>query len=491
MTDATKNVAEVIAAARRAQADWAALAPRVRVKPIGGLRHELAADPSGWASLIQTPQDRTTAESLASEVLPLADACRWLERHAARTLRPRVAWRFFQSLALRVERKPAGVVLVIGASNYPLFLLAVPAIQALAAGNAVLLKPPPGGEAIAQRLANVLVGGGDSRLCVALDSSTESAQAAIAAGVDHITATGSSATGRAVARAAAETLTPCTLECSGSDAVIVLPGANLRRVVDCVAWGLTFNAGATCIGPRRLIAVGDADEVRQRLADRLANAPPRRVPKQAAEALRRVLGDELAAGAMASCPHGFDRVALDAACDAALIPPILLTSALASPLVAQSDLFAPVLSLDVAKDAEQAIELANASSYALGASVFGPAGEAEEVARRLRAGCVTVNDLIAPTADPRVPFGGAGESGYGVTRGAEGLLAMTRPQAVVRRRGGWLPHLDEPTPALDDLVTGLIQSQHAASWSGRFAGLKKIISAATRRRTESSPTREP
>jgi len=93
-----------------------------------------------------------------------------------------------------------------------------------------------------------------------------------------------------------------------------------------------------------------------------------------------------------------------------------------------------VASLVTVPDMDAAVRAANSCRFALGASVFGPPAVARSVGRRLRAGCVVVNDLIVPTADPRLPFGGAGASGFGATRGAEGLLEMTRAQAVVSRR---------------------------------------------------------
>lgn len=471
-------VEAVVAAARAAQGAWAERPIAERLRPIAALRRSIAADPFGWAEAIVTPYDRTRAESLAAECLPLADACGWLEGRAAKALEPRRSGGWWKGVSLRVERKPLGVVLVIGAGNYPLFLLAVPAIQALAAGNAVLLKPSPAAGGLAAKLRDTLVAGGlDPRLAVVLDDTAEAAQQAIAAGVDHIVATGSSATGRAVARAAAERLTPCTLECSGSDAVVVLPGADLERVASCVSWGLTLNGGATCIGPRRLIAVADGS-VGERVVDRLDGSRTWSVPAAVAEGVRRVVGAEIDSGARVVSPEGLDRAALDAACDARRLPAIVLASGQPPSGLAQNDLFAPVLSLEIARDEDEAVRLANASPFALGASVFGPGESAVRVAKRLRAGCVTVNDVIAPTADPDVPFGGAGESGYGVTRGAEGLLAMTRPQAIVTRRGRWLPHLDKPTPELDEIAAGLIQSRHAAGVAARFSGIKRLLAAA-------------
>ncbi|MEM6654863.1 MAG: aldehyde dehydrogenase family protein, partial [Planctomycetota bacterium] len=96
---------------------------------------------------------------------------------------------------------------------------------------------------------------------------------------------------------------------------------------------------------------------------------------------------------------------------------------------------------------------------------------------RVEAGCVTVNDLVAPTADPRAPFSGWNSSGFGVTRGAEGLLEMTRLKAVVSQTAGWLPHLDPPRPGLDRLVIGLLRMSHGRSLGERWRGLRDVIAA--------------
>ena len=113
--------------------------------------------------------------------------------------------------------------------------------------------------------------------------------------------------------------------------------------------------------------------------------------------------------------------------------------------------------LQVVADSDAAVVAANASPYALGAAVFGPREAAQAVARKLRAGCVVVGDVIVPTADPRLPFGGAGESGFGTTRGAEGLLAMTRPQAIVSRDRPEWRHLAPLPAAAGPLVASLLR----------------------------------
>jgi delta 1-pyrroline-5-carboxylate dehydrogenase len=117
--------------------------------------------------------------------------------------------------------------------------------------------------------------------------------------------------------------------------------------------------------------------------------------------------------------------------------------------------------------------------YALGAVVFGREKTARELAAKVRAGVVLINDVIVPTADPRLPFGGLGRSGYGVTRGAEGLLEMTAMKALSVRRGHWRPHYEPPHPAHADLFRAYIQAVHSASWRQRVAaigaGLRTLI----------------
>jgi acyl-CoA reductase-like NAD-dependent aldehyde dehydrogenase len=346
-------------AARAAQPGWQATPVAERLAILRRARHALARECRAFAARAVRP-GMDEAQVLLAEVMPLLAAIRFLEREAPRLLAPRrpagrrPAWLWGTRLV--VHRVPHGLVLVIGPGNYPLLLAGVHALQALAAGNAVALKPAPGWAGPMLALRAALVGAGlPEALLAVLPDGEAAGREAVEAGPDHVVLTGAEATGRAVAGVLGPLLIPAILELSGDDAVIVLPGADLAKLEQALGFALAFNGGNTCIAPRRLISVGTLDR--------------------------------------------------------------------ALPLAAQ-----------VVPDVAAGIALANASPFALGAAIWGEMGEAQEVARRLRAGCVVINDLILPTADPRLPFGGAGSSGYGVTRGAEGLLALTRPQAVVARR---------------------------------------------------------
>jgi len=134
-----------------------------------------------------------------------------------------------------------------------------------------------------------------------------------------------------------------------------------------------------------------------------------------------------------------------------------------------------VISLMEVSDVDQAVAMINECPYRLAASVFGPVADARRLAGRLDVGTVTINDLIAPTADPRLPFGGRGRSGFGVTRGREGLLAMTTAKVVAVRRGRFLPHLQSRTAADEAILHGLLHWSYAGDWSKRLAGLRRLV----------------
>jgi acyl-CoA reductase-like NAD-dependent aldehyde dehydrogenase len=221
--------------------------------------------------------------------------------------------------------------------------------------------------------------------------------------------------------------TPSVMELSGRDPAIVLPGANPDAVARAIAYGLSLNGGETCIAPRRVLAVGGmARAVAGMLPAALAAMPERPVSDALAPRLRAAIDLARALGGTV--------IGNAAGLAAGRTRPLVLQERRPGDLSEIAGVFGPVATLAEVADEAAAIAAANAGAHALGASVFGSPAAARRRAEALLAGCVTINDLIAPTADPRLPFGGAGASGHGTTRGAEGLLEMTRPQAIIGRR---------------------------------------------------------
>jgi aldehyde dehydrogenase (NAD+) len=377
-----------------------------------------------------------------------------------------------------VERVPLGRVLILGAWNYPLLLPGVQMAQALAAGNEVCLKPAAGTEAVsAELVAAFYAAGVPEHAITLLNSSTEAAIEAQASGVDLVVLTGSAETGRKVLHQSAENLTPSIMELSGADAAIVLPQADLDRVVDAVTFGLLFNSGATCIGPRRLVVTSDPSTaaLAGRVKDRLQESDRVTVHSAARASVADWIDDALRAGAKDSLGR-YDSAELRTT---GRMHAMVLENVPEGHAVLQSDVFAPFLSILPVERPEQAVELVNECPYRLAASVFGPTSIAHSIANQLNVGVVTINDMVAPTADPRLPFGGRGQSGFGVTRGPEGLLAMTTPRVIATRRGRVAMHLSPRNDADAELLSGVLQCSHGTGWSRRIAALRRVTTAAS------------
>jgi acyl-CoA reductase-like NAD-dependent aldehyde dehydrogenase len=454
-------MASARALARRKSEEWASAPIRARLAPMGRLRRLIGARAAGLAESLG-PR-RPLADTLAAEVLPLAEAARFLHRRAERILAPRrlgLAGRplWLAGVAAEIRRDPMGAVLVLAPSNYPLFLPGAQILQALAAGNAVCVKPAPGCAAPMRALAALLAEAGlPEGVLQVLDDSAAAGIAASHAGFDHIVLTGSAETGRRVLEAAAGTLTQTTVELSGNDAVFVLPGADLDLVAACLAYGMRLNDGATCIAPRRVfIPRALAAGLESRIVAALAALPPPAIPPAIAARLATLAAEAEAMGARR------------------LPGPIMaLADARPEMRLLQQDVFAPWMALVAVADTAEALSAAAACPYALGAAIFGPEAAARALAPRVPAGSVCVNDLIVPTADPRLPFGGRGMSGFGVTRGAEGLLGMTRMRAISVRRGSLRPHLDPAQSADAGRMAGLVAVLHGG-WPAKLRGMRAL-----------------
>ena len=431
---------------RLAGAGWAARPVGERLAVVRRARVLMARGAAALAGTVGRP----VADTLVAEVLPLLEAARFLEREAEGLLRTRAVGgrRPLWLLGVRawVGRRPLGAVLVLGPGNYPLFLPGAQALQALVAGNAVAWKPAPGGVAAAVAVAGALREAGLPEGVLRVLGEGDG-PAAVGAGFDHIVLTGSAETGAAVLAAAAPLLTPCTMELSGCDAVFVLPGADLGLVARCLAYGLRLNGGGTCIAPRRVFVGREVvGELEGRLAALVRGLPDAEVPGGVAARLERLVGDAVRGGARVVGEGGVGR-------------PVVLADAGAGMELLRADVFAPWVALVPVGDMGEAVRLDAGCPYALGASVFGPGAEARAFAGGLRQGSVCINDVIVPTADPRLAFGGSGRSGFGRTRGAEGLLGMTRTVSVSERRGWFRPHLSAP----------------GARDAGRFAGMVRWL----------------
>lgn len=486
-----------------AQYRWAEIAVKDRLKVLKKLRLSIAAEPIVLARCIDR---ESVAESLSAEILPLLDACRFLEINAASILKEkpvsssgRPMWLWGNSVFLRPE--PLGVVLIIGPSNYPLMLPGIQVLQAIAAGNGVLVKPAVGGLQCVQKFAAMAIAAGvPDGLIGVLPESPEAAALAIRRGVGKVFLTGSAGTGVSVSRELAASATPSVMELSGCDAVFVLEDADLRLVADCLHFGLTMNSSRTCMAPRRVFASDrQADEIIGLLKEKIEAGYS--FGKLGENKKSDTFCSGLAQGSAADTFRGSLALSLPerdawrhihaAVAEGAKIVfgemgnnnaaelsrGVILDGVTAEMTIAQSDIFAPVLSVIRVQSQLAALQMNEKCPYALSATVFGSNESCRRFARRISAGCVVINDMIVPTADPRVPFGGRGKSGHGKTRGKEGLLEMTSTKAIVASRPWFKPHLGQPTSADADVLHQLIRLEHSPNPMQSISASWRLIRA--------------
>ncbi|MCY2975631.1 MAG: aldehyde dehydrogenase family protein [Planctomycetota bacterium] len=470
---------------RAAQQTWVkSRSLKQRCEVARNFARELSANLHALHDALTAPQRSGFRETVSAELMPLADAAKWLSRSAIKILSDRKVTGpgrplFQRGIRSTVCREPLGVVLVIGTWNYPIFLVGVQILQAIVAGNAVLVKPAKGCERVTRLMVELLIRSGmPEDLCLVLGEEPEYATLAISQGVDLIVLTGSSATGRRVLRQAAETLTPSIMELSGCDAVIVLESANLKRVIDGLLFGLRLNGSATCMAPRRVyIPESMKDSFHESLSARLSEVPDTVVDSVTIERVNSLVSGHHYRILAENGKNNFSPESQDAVAKLLAGRPLVFFDVASDFPLSESDLFAPVLLSSGYRNLEEAISACNLCKYGLTATVFGNETLAKQVASQLSVGTVMVNDLIAPTVDPRLPFGGVRESGFGVTRGVEGLLQMTRPKVIAVNRAEWLPHLDPPQDRDAALLEGILQWCHAGSFRKAFGGLIQAFKA--------------
>jgi acyl-CoA reductase-like NAD-dependent aldehyde dehydrogenase len=478
------NFTSELASARVAQQSWSRLSVRERLRPIRRLRALLVERTDDLFAAVNADIGRPLVEVVGSELLPTAAGLKFLEQRAARLLAPqRIGWSLRPTWLMgcrdAVYRRPWGVVGIIGTWNYPIYLNAVQAAQAFVAGNAVLWKPSENAPRTADLTHALFLEAGFPRdLFHKLPATREAGPQLADAEVDHIVFTGSDAVGRKLAARLGQRLVPSTLELSGCDAMFVLADANVELAARAAWFGLTLNRGQTCIAVRRIFVqrakyAAFADELRK-LA---ANAGPMElVTEGQLEGAKRLIDDSLKRGATATSPP---------TAVGGLVPTFLLDTP-PDAAICREACFAPVAAVIPFDAIDNAVSLSNQSPFALAASIFTADTQgAQALAARIPAGHVSINDVLAPTAHPATPFGGRGASGWGVTQGAEGLLAMTVPQAVTVRKGTFRPHFDEaakPDPATLELLRGLLRWTHARGLREKFRGLREMVRGIRRKK---------
>ena len=433
--------AEVHAAverARAAQPAWADLGVGRRLAVLREFQRRLHERKTEVARLITQEAGKPYVEALLTEVTVVLDAARFVIENAHGFLRDEPVPH--GNLAMKAKRgmlvrEPYGVIAIISPWNYPFSTPATETLAALAVGNAVVLKPSELTPLVGLELASLLHAAGvpeEVFQVVVGDGATGAA--VLDANVDKVIFTGSVATGKRIAQAAAERLLPVLLELGGKDPMLVLEDADVDVASSAAVWGAFTNAGQACLSiepcyvhaslyepflkacveKTKKLRVGNGLEEGVEFGPMIHERQLHIVERHVEDA--RAQGARILTGGTRLPEFGANFYA-----------PTVIADVTPEMVLMREETFGPVLPVAAFQAEDEAVRLANDSEFGLAASVWTrDSGRGERVARRLVAGTVMVNDMISCFGISEAPHGGMKASGIGRTHGRIGLEEMVR-----------------------------------------------------------------
>jgi len=381
---------------------------------------------------------KSATETYLTEIGVLLEEIRHTRRHLAAWLEPRrvpLPWQY-QPASASMVREPLGVVLVIAPWNYPVFLLLGPLVGALAAGNTAVLKPSelvPRTAALLERLVPRYLDG-----VAVVTGGPERTTELLRERFDHIFFTGSGRVGRIVMAAAAEHLTPVTLELGGKSPAWVDGTTDLAAAARRIVWGKLVNTGQTCVAPDYLLAPPDVAralephlvrEIRAMYGPDPALSPDygRIVSERHAARLQRMVEDSVAAGARVVVGGQADP-------DARYVAPTVLADVTPDHPVMAEEIFGPVLPIVPVTDLDAAIAHVRAGDKPLALYAFTADAEVRDrLVRETSSGAVGLDVPLVHAAIPTLPFGGVGPSGMGASHGEASVATFSHAKPVVRK----------------------------------------------------------
>ena len=501
-----EEIDAAVAAARKAFRHWGARSPAERQKHLASLLEALRRSHEELARLVSLEQGKPVAEARALDLVPAADALRYLSRRAGDLLAEEAVEYeqiLFAHKKASYRYEPLGVVAVITPWNFPFAIPMVEVAACLAAGNTVVLKPASAtartGLAIGElcRLAGLPPG----VVNVVTPTGSDVDRLLEHPGVAKVLFTGSVETGTHVMRTVAGNVTPVVLELGGKDAAVVAADADLDRTAAGLVWGGFANAGQACGSIERVYVVKEVAEelvarvvarTRQlRQGDPLAAATDlgpmttseqrdfvdAQVREAVAEGARALTGGEKPAA------KGF------------WFPPTVLVDVARGMRVMREETFGPVLPIAVVGSLDEGIALANDSEFGLTASGWTRSRRtARKLAEELRAGTVTINDHLFSFGEPTASWGGLGKSGIGRSHGVHGLRELVNVKHVsvdlsVSASAPWWYPYDGSFQEFMRKAFGLLYARDARTKvadglgllsSGRFFGYVKVSQVASK-----------
>jgi acyl-CoA reductase-like NAD-dependent aldehyde dehydrogenase len=474
---ATVSPSEVparVARARAAQSAWANRRVAERVKALLAVKDRLLDRAEAIARAVNLETGKLEVEALLAEIIPSADVVDYWTESIEEMLdvaEVELDKSRYPGKSGSIYRDPCGVIALITPWNYPVALPLRTLVPALLAGNAVVWKPSEVSPRAAQLVFELFDGLVPNDVLMLTQGAGDVGAALASADVDRVVFVGRAATGRHVAHACAERLSPCTLEVGGKDAAIVLADANLDRAANGIVWGALTNAGQSFASIERVYVESAVAKrfVEKVVAEVKALRPGTDIGPLATEAqhatARAHIADAKADGA---------RVLVEGDAAGLLLLPSVVEVDDDDSVLMRDETFGPVIPIAIVADAEEAIRRANASRFDLTASLWTTSyRRGAEMAHRLRAGVVTINNHGFAGALPMAPW-----SGHGAVDG------LTRPRFVLtdrsraKRELWWYPY----SPVLRAIALSMtVLKSRSAGIFRKIGALFRLLTSLPRR----------
>lgn len=401
----------------------------------------LRAHESALLAALHRDLGKSEPEARLTEFFPIRKEIEYMRKHLSEWMRPDRRATPIQLLGTRSEivTQPKGVVLVIAPWNFPLLLTMKPVIAALAAGNRVVVKPPEHTPETSKVMADWLRTTLPPEWVQVVLGGPKEAAALTAMPFDHIFFTGGTDTGRKVMRAAAEHLTPLTLEMGGKSPAVVDATVSPTQVAKRLAWGKALNAGQVCIAPDYLLveASVEADLV-SALVSRWeycftgdiasSNEYGRIVNAAQFERLKETLDDALAKGAKVLHGGKYDA-------EMRFMEPTILGGVTLDMRVMQEEIFGPLLPVMTWRDPQSVSKtISEVKDQPLSMYIFSrDKNRQRQWLESTRSGTVGIGETVVQIANPDLPFGGIQASGLGRSNGKAAFDAFSNKRSVMRK----------------------------------------------------------
>ncbi len=436
------DVAAAVARGREAFGKWRLTSFDERKRLVMQAREMILADIDGIAQLISAESGKPFGEAISMEIAPVLDLTQYFARNAEKILRPAkigIGLYGLMGRSSKIVYHPLGVVGIIPAWNFPFSIPLGEAVMALMAGNTVVIKPSELTPMVGLKICEIFEKACLPDGCVQIVSGGGATGAALVdAAPDKIMFTGSVATGKKIAAAAAKHLTSCVFELGGKDPMIVFADANLELAAGAAVWGAFCNSGQACSSVERLyVQESVADELTRKIVKKTlelkqGSGENKDISIGAMSSERQIaivedhVEDFRAAGAKIETGGG-----RNAALEGLFFEPTVITGAHNDMRAMQEETFGPTLPICTFSNEEDAIRLANDSEFGLTASVWTrDKAKGKRVAEKIEAGSVCINEVLYTHGIGQTPWGGFKNSGRGRTHGREGLMELVQPQHI-------------------------------------------------------------